>query len=251
MFALVPYVVIAVVVVAILMTMLRIFREYERAVVFTLGRFSGVKGPGLIILIPFVQQAVRVDLRTIVLDVPSQDVISRDNVSVKVNAVVYFRVVDADKAIIQVENFMAATSQLAQTTLRSVLGKHELDEMLAERDKLNHDIQAILDAQTDAWGIKVANVEIKHVDIDESMIRAIARQAEAERSRRARVIDAEGEQQAAAKLVEAAVMLASTPEAMQLRYLSTLQNIAGEKNSTIVFPLPIDLLRGFTAPRQA
>jgi regulator of protease activity HflC (stomatin/prohibitin superfamily) len=250
MFALAPYVVIAVVVVAILMTMLRIFREYERAVVFTLGRFSGVKGPGLIILIPFVQQAVRVDLRTIVLDVPSQDVISRDNVSVKVNAVVYFRVVDADKAIIQVENFMAATSQLAQTTLRSVLGKHELDEMLAERDKLNQDIQIILDAQTDAWGIKVANVEIKHVDIDESMIRAIARQAEAERSRRARVIDAEGEQQAAAKLVEAAVMLASTPEAMQLRYLSTLQNIAGEKNSTIVFPLPIDLLRGFTAPRQ-
>jgi len=219
--------------------------------VFTLGRFSGVKGPGLIILIPFVQQAVRVDLRTIVLDVPSQDVISRDNVSVKVNAVVYFRVVDADKAIIQVENFMAATSQLAQTTLRSVLGKHELDEMLAERDKLNHDIQTILDAQTDAWGIKVANVEIKHVDIDESMIRAIARQAEAERSRRARVIDAEGEQQAAAKLVEAAVMLARTPEAMQLRYLSTLQNIAGEKNSTIVFPLPIDLLRGFTAPPQA
>jgi len=249
MIALAPYVVIAVVIVAILMTMLRIFREYERAVVFTLGRFSGVKGPGLIILIPFVQQAVRVDLRTIVLDVPSQDVISRDNVSVKVNAVVYFRVVDADKAIIQVENFMAATSQLAQTTLRSVLGKHELDEMLAERDKLNQDIQVILDAQTDAWGIKVANVEIKHVDIDESMIRAIARQAEAERERRARIIGAEAEQQAAAKLVEAANMLAGTPEAMQLRYLSTLQGIAGEKNSTIVFPLPIDLLRGFT--RQA
>jgi regulator of protease activity HflC (stomatin/prohibitin superfamily) len=251
MFALAPYVVIAVVIVAILMTMLRIMREYERAVMFTLGRFSGVKGPGLIILIPFVQQMVRVDLRTIVLDVPSQDVISRDNVSVKVNAVVYFRVVDADKAIIQVENFMGATSQLAQTTLRSVLGKHELDEMLAERDKLNRDIQAILDAQTDAWGIKVANVEIKHVDIDESMIRAIARQAEAERERRARIIGAEGEQQAAAKLVEAAVMLARVPEAMQLRYLSTLQNIAGEKNSTIVFPLPIDLLRGFTAPSQA
>jgi regulator of protease activity HflC (stomatin/prohibitin superfamily) len=249
MIALAPYVVIAVVIVAILMTMLRIFREYERAVVFTLGRFSGVKGPGLIILIPFVQQAVRVDLRTIVLDVPSQDVISRDNVSVKVNAVVYFRVVDADKAIIQVENVMAATSQLAQTTLRSVLGKHELDEMLAERDKLNQDIQVILDAQTDAWGIKVANVEIKHVDIDESMIRAIARQAEAERERRARIIGAEAEQQAAAKLVEAANMLAGTPEAMQLRYLSTLQGIAGEKNSTIVFPLPIDLLRGFT--RQA
>ena len=251
MFALAPYVVIAIVFAVILVAMLRIMREYERAVVFTLGRFSGVKGPGLIILIPFVQQAVRVDLRTIVLDVPSQDVISRDNVSVKVNAVLYFRVVDADKAVIQVENFMAATSQLAQTTLRSVLGKHELDEMLSERDKLNHDIQTILDEQTDAWGIKVANVEIKHVDIDESMIRAIARQAEAERNRRARVIDAEGEQQAAAKLVEAAVMLAKTPEAMQLRYLSTLQNIAGEKNSTIVFPLPIDLLRGFTPTGKA
>jgi regulator of protease activity HflC (stomatin/prohibitin superfamily) len=250
MFAIIPYVVIAAVVLAILMTMLRIMREYERAVVFTLGRFSGVKGPGLIILIPFVQQAVRVDLRTIVLDVPSQDVISRDNVSVKVNAVVYFRVVDADKAIIQVENFMAATSQLAQTTLRSVLGKHELDEMLAERDKLNHDIQSILDAQTDAWGIKVANVEIKHVDINESMVRAIARQAEAERERRARIIGAEAEQQAAEKLVEAASMLARVPEAMQLRYLSTLQTIAGEKNSTIVFPLPIDLLRGFMGSPQ-
>jgi regulator of protease activity HflC (stomatin/prohibitin superfamily) len=251
MIALAPYLVIIAVVVAILVAMLRIFREYERAVVFTLGRFSGVKGPGLIILIPFVQQAVRVDLRTIVLDVPSQDVISRDNVSVKVNAVVYFRVVDADKAIIQVENFMAATSQLAQTTLRSVLGKHELDEMLAERDKLNHDIQSILDAQTDAWGIKVANVEIKHVDINETMVRAIARQAEAERERRARIIGAEAEQQAAEKLVEAATMLARVPEAMQLRYLSTLQTIAGEKNSTIVFPLPIDLLRGFIGPREA
>jgi regulator of protease activity HflC (stomatin/prohibitin superfamily) len=251
MIALAPYLVIIAVVVAILVTMLRIFREYERAVVFTLGRFSGVKGPGLIILIPFVQQAVRVDLRTIVLDVPSQDVISRDNVSVKVNAVVYFRVVDADKAIIQVENFMAATSQLAQTTLRSVLGKHELDEMLAERDKLNHDIQSILDAQTDAWGIKVANVEIKHVDINETMVRAIARQAEAERERRARIIGAEAEQQAAEKLVEAATMLARVPEAMQLRYLSTLQTIAAEKSSTIVFPLPIDLLRGFLGPREA
>jgi len=249
MFAFAPYAVILIVVVAILATMLRIMREYERAVMFTLGRFSGVKGPGLIIMIPFVQQMVRVDLRTIVLDVPSQDVISRDNVSVKVNAVVYFRVVDADKAIIQVENFLAATSQLAQTTLRSVLGKHELDEMLAERDKLNHDIQAILDAQTDAWGIKVANVEIKHVDIAETMIRAIARQAEAERERRARIIGAEAEQQAAEKLVEAATMLARVPEAMQLRYLSTLQNIAGEKNSTIVFPLPIDLLRGFAAAK--
>src|ERR671911_541482 len=247
MFAIVPYIVIAAVVLAILMTMLRIMREYERAVVFTLGRFSGVKGPGLIILIPFVQQAVRVDLRTIVLDVPTQDVISRDNVSVKVNAVIYFRVVDPDKAVIQVENFMTATSQLAQTTLRSVLGKHELDEMLAERDKLNADIQVILDSATDAWGIKVANVEIKHVDIDESMIRAIARQAEAERNRRARIISAEAESQAAEKLVEAATTLSARPEAMQLRYLSTLYDIAGERSSTIVFPLPVDLLRGLVA----
>jgi regulator of protease activity HflC (stomatin/prohibitin superfamily) len=199
-------------------------------------------------MLPMIQQMVRVDLRTIVLDVPSQDVISRDNVSVKVDAVLYFRVVDPDKAVIQVANFMQATSQLAQTTLRSVLGKHELDEMLAERDKLNSDIQAILDSMTDAWGIKVANVEIKRVDIDESMIRAIARQAEAERGRRARVIGAEAEQQAAAKLVEAAEMLARSPQAMQLRYLSTLQDIAGEKNSTIVFPLPIDLLRGLIKP---
>ena len=198
-------------------------------------------------MIPVVQQMVRVDLRTIVHDVPSQDVISRDNVSVKVNAVVYFRVVDPDKAIIQVENFFAATSQLAQTTLRSVLGKHELDEMLAERDKLNHDIQRILDEQTDAWGIKVANVEIKHVDIDESMIRAIARQAEAERYRRARIIGAEAEQQAAEKLVQAGEMLAQHPESMQLRYLSTLQDIAGEKNSTIVFPVPVDLLHSLNA----
>lgn len=219
-----------------------IMREYERAVVFTLGRFSGVKGPGLILLVPFVQQLVRIDLRTIVLDVPTQDVISRDNVSVKVNAVIYFRVVDADKAVINVENYMDATSQLAQTTLRSVLGKHELDEMLAERDKLNKAIQTILDSQTDDWGIKVANVEIKHVDINESMVRAIARQAEAERYRRARIISAEAEQQAALKLVEAGEMLSKTPASMQLRYLSTLQDIAGEKNSTIVFPLPVDLL---------
>jgi len=216
---------------------------------FTLGRYSGVRGPGLIIMIPVVQQMVRVDLRTIVHDVPSQDVISRDNVSVKVNAVVYFRVVDPDKAVIQVENFFAATSQLAQTTLRSVLGKHELDEMLAERDKLNHDIQHILDSQTDAWGIKVANVEIKHVDIDESMIRAIARQAEAERYRRARIISAEAEQQAAEKLVEAGKMLAAQPESMQLRYLTTLQDIAGEKNSTIVFPVPVDLLQSLLAKK--
>jgi regulator of protease activity HflC (stomatin/prohibitin superfamily) len=253
MLALAPYVIAIVLVVFFLTLAIRIMREYERAVVFTLGRFSGVKGPGLIILIPFVQQLVRVDLRTLVLDVPSQDVISRDNVSVKVNAVIYFRVIDADKAIIDVENFMAATSQLAQTTLRSVLGKHDLDEMLAERDKLNSDIQEILDSQTDAWGIKVANVEIKHVDIDESMIRAIARQAEAERNRRARIISAEGEQQAAEKLVEAATMLAKVPEAMQLRYLSTLQDIAGERNSTIVFPVPLDFLRqfqGLDRPRE-
>jgi regulator of protease activity HflC (stomatin/prohibitin superfamily) len=241
---LVPYILVIAAIVGFLLTAINIMREYERAVVFTLGRFSGVKGPGLIILIPVIQQLVRVDLRTLVLDVPSQDVISRDNVSVKVNAVIYFRVVDADKAVLQVENFMAATSQLAQTTLRSVLGKHELDEMLAERDKLNSDIQTILDSQTDAWGIKVANVEIKHVDIDESMVRAIARQAEAERYRRARIIGAEAEQQAAEKLVEAGEMLARRPESMQLRYLSTLQDIAGEKNSTIIFPVPVDFLQG-------
>jgi len=243
------YAVIAAIVVIFLYSGIRILREYERAVMFTLGRYSGVRGPGLIIMIPVVQQMVRVDLRTIVHDVPSQDVISRDNVSVKVNAVVYFRVVDPDKAVIQVENFFAATSQLAQTTLRSVLGKHELDEMLAERDKLNHDIQHILDSQTDAWGIKVANVEIKHVDIDESMIRAIARQAEAERYRRARIISAEAEQQAAEKLVEAGKMLAAQPESMQLRYLTTLQDIAGEKNSTIVFPVPVDLLQSLLAKK--
>jgi regulator of protease activity HflC (stomatin/prohibitin superfamily) len=221
---------------------IKILREYERGVVFTLGRFTAVKGPGLIILIPFVQQMVRTDLRTVVLDVPTQDVISQDNVSVKVNAVVYFRVVDPKSAIIQVEDFIMATSQLAQTTLRSVLGKHDLDEMLAERDKLNSDIQEILDKQTDAWGIKVANVEIKHVDIDESMIRAIARQAEAERERRAKVINAEGEQQAAAKLLEAARILGEAPEAMQLRYLSTLNVLANERNSsTIIFPFPMNL----------
>jgi regulator of protease activity HflC (stomatin/prohibitin superfamily) len=242
------YLVLAILVLALLATAIKIMREYERAVVFTLGRFSGVKGPGLIILIPLVQQLVRVDLRTIVLDVPSQDVISRDNVSVKVNAVIYFRVVDPDKAVIQVENFMTATSQLSQTTLRSVLGKHELDEMLAERDKLNSDIREILDSQTDAWGIKVANVEIKHVDLNESMVRAIARQAEAERNRRARIINADGEQQAAEKLAEAAAILASRPEAMQLRYLNTVHDIAGERSSTIVFPVPIDLLRGVMAP---
>jgi regulator of protease activity HflC (stomatin/prohibitin superfamily) len=225
----------------------RVLREYQRAVVFTLGRFTGVRGPGLILLIPYLQQMVRIDLRTVVLDVPSQDVISRDNVSVKVNAVLYFRVVDADKAVIQVENFLQATSQLAQTTLRSVLGKHTLDEMLAERDRLNSDLQEILDVQTEVWGIKIANVEIKQVDISESMVRAIARQAEAERIRRAKIITAEGEQQAAQKLVEAAQILAASPGAMQLRYFTALSEIAGERTSTIVFPLPLDLagmLRG-------
>ncbi len=220
---------------------IKILREYERGVVFTLGRFTAVKGPGLILLVPYVQQMVRMDLRTVVLDVPTQDVISRDNVSVRVSAVIYFRVIDPERATIQVENFMQATSELAQTTLRSVLGKHELDDMLAERDKLNADIQKILDAQTDAWGIKVANVEIKHVDIDESMVRAIARQAEAERERRAKIINAEGEQQAAQKLLEAAEILGQKPEAMQLRYLSTLNVIANERSSTIVFPFPMDL----------
>ena len=221
---------------------IRILREYERGVIFTLGRFWKVKGPGFIIVIPLIQQMVRVDLRVIVMDVPSQDVISKDNVSVKVNAVVYFRVIDPEKAIIQVEDYLNATSQLAQTTLRSVLGQHELDEMLAERDKLNNDIRRILDDQTDAWGIKVANVEIKHVDLDESMIRAIARQAEAERSRRAKIIHAEGEMQAAEKLTAAARILADQPQAIQLRYMETLTAVAGDKSSTIVFPLPIDLI---------
>ena len=224
---------------------IKIYREYERGVIFTLGRFTGVKGPGLIIVIPLVQQAVRVDTRTIVLDVPTQDVISRDNVSVKVNAVIYFRVVDPERAIIQVESFMIATSQLAQTTLRSVLGKHDLDEMLSERDKLNRDIQAILDVQTDNWGIKVANVEIKHVDIDESMVRAIAKQAEAERGRRAKIINAEGEQQAAQKLIEAAHILSAQPQAMQLRYLEALHEIAGDRSSTIVLPMPMEIFKGF------
>ena len=248
---LIVYIVIIALVVGILGSIIRILREYERGVVFTLGRFTSVKGPGLVILIPFVQQMVRVDLRTIVLDVPSQDVISRDNVSVKVNAVLYFRVIDPDKAVIQVENFMDATSQLAQTTLRSVLGKHELDEMLSERDKLNADLQEILDSQTDAWGIKISNVEIKHVDIDESMVRAIARQAEAERNRRARVINAEGEQQASQKLVEAAHTLSAVPEAMQLRYLSTLYDIGSDKNSTIVFPMPMDVMTSIKTALQS
>ncbi|WP_028214871.1 slipin family protein [Paraburkholderia mimosarum] len=225
---------------------IRIFKEYERGVVFMLGRFWKVKGPGLVLIIPAVQVAVRIDLRTVVFDVPSQDVITRDNVSVKVNAVVYFRVVDPEKAVIQVARYMEATSQLAQTTLRAVLGKHELDALLAEREQLNADIQKVLDAQTDAWGIKVSNVEIKHVDLNETMIRAIARQAEAERERRAKVIHAEGELQASEKLLQAAQCLARQPQAMQLRYLQTLTTIAADKNSTIVFPLPIELLNALT-----
>jgi len=234
--------VVVVLVILFLVSAIKIMLEYERAVVFTLGRFTSVMGPGIMILIPVIQRMVRVDLRTVVMDVPSQDVISRDNVSVKVNAVVYFRVIDPQKAIIQVENFYMATSQLAQTTLRSVLGQHELDEMLASRDKLNSDIQAILDTESDAWGIKVSNVEIKHVDLDESMIRAIAKQAEAERVRRAKVIHAEGEMQAAEKLQEAARILSEQPQALQLRYLQTLTEIAGENSNTIVFPLPMDLI---------
>jgi len=230
------------IIVLFLASAFKVLREYERGVVFQLGRFWKVKGPGLIILVPVIQTMVRVDLRTIVMDVPSQDVISRDNVSVKVNAVLYFRVINPERAIIQVEDYDAATSQLAQTTLRSVLGQHELDEMLASRDKLNNDIQKILDEQTEAWGIKVANVEIKHVDINESMIRAIAKQAEAERERRAKIIHAEGELQASQHLLEASQVLSKQPQALQLRYLQTLTEIAGEKSSTIVFPLPLELM---------
>jgi regulator of protease activity HflC (stomatin/prohibitin superfamily) len=233
---------IVAIIILFLASAFRVLREYQRGVIFQLGRFWKVKGPGLIIVIPVIQTMVRVDLRTVVMDVPSQDVISRDNVSVKVNAVLYFRVIDPERAIIQVEDFEVATSQLAQTTLRSVLGQHELDEMLASREKLNSDIQKILDEQTDAWGIKVANVEIKHVDLNESMIRAIARQAEAERERRAKVIHAEGELQASQRLLEASQVLAKQPQALQLRYLQTLTEIAGEKNSTIVFPLPMEFM---------
>jgi len=245
-----PFVLVVIFLVATLIfSAIRILNEYERGVMFTLGRFTGIKGPGVILVIPVIQKMKKVDLRVIVLDVPKQDVISRDNVSVKVNAVVYFRIVDPGKAIIQVVNPWEATSQFAQTTLRSVLGQHELDEMLSQREKLNVDIQRILDEATDAWGIKVANVEIKHVDLDESMIRAIAKQAEAERTRRAKIIHAEGEKQAAAMLTEAAHLLAAEPAAMQLRYLQTLADIASEKTSTIVFPLPLDLigplLKGF------
>jgi len=250
MFMQVGFAAVLIVLAMLLLSAFRILREYERGVVFQLGRFWQVKGPGLILLIPVIQQMVRVDLRTVVLDVPPQDVITRDNVSVKVNAVLYFRVLDPQKAIIQVEDFLVATSQLAQTTLRAVLGKHELDELLAEREQLNADIRQVLDAQTDAWGIKVANVEIKHVDLNESMVRAIARQAEAERERRAKVIHAEGELQASEKLMQAAQMLGKEPGAMQLRYMQTLGAIAGDRTSTIVFPMPVDLLTGLVAKQK-
>ena len=242
---------IALLIVGLLAASLRILREYERGVVFMLGRFWKVKGPGLVLIIPGIQQMVRVDLRTVVFDVPSQDVISRDNVSVKVNAVVYFRVIDPAKSILQVEDYLNATSQLAQTTLRAVLGKHELDDMLAERERLNQDIQQLLDTQTDAWGIKVSNVEIKHVDIDETMVRAIAKQAEAERERRAKIIHAEGELQASEKLLAAAEVLAGRPQAMQLRYLQTLSNIAGDRTNTIVFPMPGELMNLMMRERKS
>ena len=237
---------ITVFIIIILVASLRVLREYERGIIFLLGRFWKVKGPGLILVIPIVQQMVKVDLRTRVLDVPQQDVISRDNVSVKVNAVIYYRVIDPEKSVIQVEDYSSATSQLAQTTLRSVLGQHELDEMLAEREKLNADIQRILDEQTAAWGIKVSNVELKHIDLDESMVRAIAKQAEAERGRRAKVIDAEGELQAAQRFMEAAEILSTQPQAIQLRFLTTLQGMSAERNSLLVLPLPIDLISGLT-----
>ena len=251
MTALISAVVVVALIVAVLFAALKVLREYERGVVFLLGRFWKVKGPGLVLVIAGIQQMVRVELRTIVLDVPPQDVITRDNVSVKVNAVVYFRVVDPEKSVIQVARFLEATSQLAQTTLRAVLGKHELDELLSEREKLNSDIQRVLDAQTDAWGIKVSTVEIKHVDIHETMIRAIARQAEAERERRAKIIHAEGELQASEKLLQAAQMLAQQPQAMQLRYLQTLGNITSDRSSTIVFPVPIDLVAAVSGAKPA
>ncbi|MGH7118571.1 MAG: slipin family protein [Acetobacteraceae bacterium] len=247
----VAIVIIIIVGISLLSSAVRVLREYERGVIFTFGHFTATSGPGLVLIVPWVQQLVRVDLRIIVTEVPPQDVISRDNVSVRVTAVIYFRVVDAERAVIQVKDFMDATSQLSQTTLRSILGKHELDEMLAERDKLNTDIQEVLDQQTEAWGIKVSNVEIKRIDLDESMVRAIARQAEAERERRAKVINALGEEQAAQKLLEAARILAPVPEAMQLRYLGTLFDIAGEKSSTIIFPFPMDLAQMLKALHPA
>jgi regulator of protease activity HflC (stomatin/prohibitin superfamily) len=243
-------IVAAIIVILLILSAIKILNEYERGVIFTLGRYTGTKGPGVVLVVPLVQRMVKVDLRMIVLDVPTQDVISRDNVSVKVNAVVYFRIVDPARAIIQIASPFEATSQLAQTTLRSVLGQHELDEMLSEREKLNLDIQRILDQSTDAWGIKVSNVEIKHVDLDETMIRAIAKQAEAERTRRAKVIHAEGEKQAAAMLVEAARALSADARAMQLRYLQTLADISSEKTSTIVFPLPLDLIAPLLGERK-
>ncbi len=243
--------IVSAIVIVLLYNTIKILKEYERGVIFFLGRFQTVKGPGLIILVPGIQKMVKVDLRVIVMDVPTQDVISRDNVSVKVNAVIYFRIVDPEKAIIRVANVFEATSQLSQTTLRSVLGKHELDDMLAERDKLNTDIQALLDQRTDNWGVKVANVEIKHVDLDESMIRAIAQQAEAERARRAKIINAEGEKQAATMLAEAAHTLAQEEQALQLRYLQTLKEISNEKTNTIVFPLPLDLIKPLTSIGKA
>jgi len=239
------WIALAILVVGFVVSMFRILREYERGVIFMLGRYHTVKGPGLILVIPVIQQMVKVDLRVRVLDVPSQDVISRDNVSVKVNAVLYFRVVDPERAVINVEDFYDATSQLSQTTLRSVLGKHELDEMLASRDELNRDIQEILDEQTDPWGIKVANVEIKHVDLDEDMVRVIARQAEAERVRRAKVIHANGEKEASEVLLDAARTLSSQPQALQLRYLQTLTEVANERTTTVVFPLPMDMIDSF------
>ena len=240
----------AAIVIVLVFSAIKILNEYQRGVIFTLGRYTGTKGPGLILVMPFIQRMVKVDLRVIVLDVPTQDVISRDNVSVKVNAVVYFRIVEPARSIIQIASPFEATSQLAQTTLRSVLGQHQLDEMLSEREKLNLDIQRILDQATDAWGIKVSNVEIKHVDLDQTMIRAIARQAEAERTRRAKVIHAEGEKQAAATLVEAARVLSVDPRALQLRYLQTLADISSEKTSTIVFPLPLDLITPLLGERK-
>jgi regulator of protease activity HflC (stomatin/prohibitin superfamily) len=244
-FNLAPFIVPVLLVIAFLFLSLKIVPEYQRLVVFFLGRFQGVKNPGLRIVVPGIQQAVRVDLRVITMDVPSQDVISRDNVTVRVNAVLYFRVVDPEKAIIQVENYLNATSQLAQTTLRSVLGQHELDEMLAEREKMNADLQEIIDKQSDAWGIKVTNVEIKHVDLNESMVRAIAKQAEAERERRAKVIHAEGEFQASEKLLAAANIIAENPQALELRYLQTLNDLSNENATTVVFPMPIDLIKAF------
>jgi len=248
---LIPYGIALALTIVVVYNTIKILKEYERGVILFLGRFQSVKGPGLIILIPGLQKMTKVDLRVVVLDVPTQDVISRDNVSVKVNAVIYFRIVDPEKAILRVANVFEATSQLSQTTLRSVLGQHELDDMLAERDKLNVDIQRILDQRSDAWGIKVENVEIKHVDLDESMIRAIAQQAEAERARRAKVINAEGEKQAATMLAEAARILAGEKQALQLRYLQTLKEIAGERTNTIVFPLPLDLIEPLMALGKA